>query len=224
VLAVLVLAGAAAATVLGGPLLLAGAVVAAAVAPVVARRRARTDVRRRRRTQLPGALERLATALRAGSSVPTALGAVGGGLPAPIGPELAELGRQAEGGRAVAEVLDEWAARHDDAGTRLAASALVLATVVGGAPGRAVDGVAATLRERLDLSDERRALGSQARMSTLVLSVAPLGFALLLGATDGASSRFLLGTPAGWACLVVGLGLDAAGAWWMARLTRGGEP
>jgi Flp pilus assembly protein TadB len=57
-----------------------------------------------------------------------------------------------------------------------------------------------------------------------VLSIAPAAFAVVLGLTDGAAARFLLRTPAGWLCLAVGLGLDAGGAWWMARLTRGASP
>jgi tight adherence protein B len=81
--------------------------------------------------------------------------------------------------------------------------------------------VAATLRERLDLADERRSLASQARLSALVLAVAPVGFAVLLGAVDGSTADFLLGTPPGWLCLGLGLALDAGGAWWMAQLTRG---
>jgi Flp pilus assembly protein TadB len=44
-----------------------------------------------------------------------------------------------------------------------------------------------------------------------------------LGMGDGAAGRFLLHSPAGWACIGGGLGLDALGAWWMARLTQG-EP
>ena len=120
----------------------------------------------------------------------------------------------------MSEVLDEWSSSHDDPGTRLAATALVLATVVGSTPARAVDGVAATLRERLDLAAERRALAVQARTSALVLSVAPVGFAALLVVGDTAAAGFLLGTPAGWSCLGLGLALDAAGAWWMTRLSR----
>jgi tight adherence protein B len=198
-------------------------VVAGAAGALWARRRQRVAWRRRRQGQLPVALERLASALRGGASVPGALTAVGDGLPAPLGPELAALGHEADAGRAVTDVLDEWAAVHGDAGTRLAATALVLAAAVGAAPARAADGVAATLRERADLAAERRALGAQARMSAAVLSIAPVAFAAFLGTTDAAATRFLLGTPAGWACLAVGLSLDAAGAWWMARATRGDE-
>jgi tight adherence protein B len=207
-----------------GPIGLALAAVAGAAAPAVLRQRRRAERRRLRRTQLPAALDRLATALRGGSSVPMALAEAGAATPPPLGPELLALGRQANAGQAVADVLDGWSAQHDDAGTRLAATALTLATAVGGAPGHAVDGAAATLRERVDLADERRALASQARLSALVLAAAPVGFAALLGATDGRAASFLLRTPAGWLCLVLGLALDAAGVWWMTRLTRGTEP
>jgi tight adherence protein B len=206
-----------------GPIGLVLAAVAGPAAPVALNHRRRAERVRLRRTQLPAALDRLATALRGGSSVPMALAEAGATMPPPMGPELLALGREASAGRAIADVLDGWSARYDDAGTRLAATVLTLATAVGGAPGHAVDGVAATLRERVDLDEERRALTSQARLSALVLAVAPVGFAALLGATDGRAASFLLGTPAGWVCLVLGLALDAAGIWWMARLTRGTE-
>jgi tight adherence protein B len=200
----------------------AAAVLAAiaAAGPVRARVGRRTALRRRREQQLPAALDRLAAALRTGSSLTTALDEVGRALEAPLGPELATLAGEASHGRPLRQVLDGWSAGHDDPGTRLAAAALVLATVVGSAPARAIDGVAATVRERLDLTAERRALAAQARISALVLSVAPVAFAALLLMADTAAAQFLVGTPAGWACLAAGVGLDATGAWWMARLSR----
>jgi tight adherence protein B len=214
-------AGMAVAVLALGPGTVAFAVPGLAVTPLLVRRRRRARALVRRGSQLPQALERLAGALRSGSSLPVALGDAGRATPDPLGPELAALALGASRGQPMAAVLDAWARRHDDPGTRLAATALVLATVVGVAPARAVDGVAATLRERLELSAERRALASQARTSALVLSAAPLLFALLLGMSDGAAGRFLLHSRAGWACLAGGLGLDSLGAWWMARLTRG---
>ena len=214
-------AGLAVAWMAAGPVLAIGLVVAVAAGRVRARLRHRAAHRHRREAQLAPALDRLAAALRSGASLPAALDEVGHAVEPPIGPELAGLARQAAHGRPLRRVLDGWAASHGDPGTRLAATALVLATVVGAAPARAVDGVAATVRERLDLAAERRALAAQARTSALVLSVAPAGFAALLVAGDTAAAGFLLGTPAGWACLAAGLALDAAGIWWMAHLTRG---
>lgn len=207
-----------------GPVALALAVLALAATPRVARRHLRARALVKRRSQLPPALERLAVALRSGSSLPVALAEAGRATPEPLGRELEALALGAGRGQPVAAVLDGWTRRHDDPGTRLAATALILATVVGVASARAVDGVAATLRERLELGAERRAHASQARASAVVLSAAPLVFALLLGVSDGAAGRFLLQSRAGWACLAGGLGLDALGAWWMARLTRGERP
>jgi tight adherence protein B len=214
--------GMATAWLAAGPVVALVPAIASLAAPVQARVRRRAELRSRRDAQLPGALDRLAASLRSGSSLTMALDEVGAAVEPPIGPELTGLACEASRGRPLVQVLDDWSAGHDDAGTRLAATALVLATVVGSAPARAVDGVAATVRERLDLAAERRALATQARTSSLVLSVAPLAFAALLVVTDSAAAGFLLGRPAGWACLAAGAGLDAAGAWWMVRLSRGG--
>jgi Flp pilus assembly protein TadB len=213
--------GTAAAVLAIGPGALAVAALGMVVTPAVARRHRRGRELAQRRSQLPPALEELAVALRSGSSLPVALGEAGRATPDPLGPELEALALGAGRGQPMAAVLDDWTRRHDDAGTRLAATALILANAVGVASARAVHGVAATLRERLELGAERRALASQARTSAVVLSAAPLLFALLLGVSDGAAGRFLLRSRAGWACLAVGIGLDALGAWWMARLTRG---
>src|ERR671911_579032 len=166
----------------------------------------------------------VAGALRSGSSLPVALGEAGHATSHPLGPELVGLANEAAQGRPMAAVLDRWTHDHDDRDTRLAATALALSAAVGATPARAVDGVAATVRERLDPAAERPALGSPARASAVVLSIAPAAFAVLLGVSDGAAARFLLRTPAGWLCLAVGLGVDAGGAWWMARLTRGAGP
>jgi len=217
-------AGLAIAWLTAGPTTAVLLAVAAVAGILRSQRRARAEARHRRRADLPAALDRLATALRSGASIPMALDEAAKATPPPLGEELAGLARATSRGRPLAEVLDGWTTTHDDRGTRLAATALLLASRLGSAPARAVDSVAATLRERTDLAAERRALAAQARTSALVLAVAPLGFTALLVASDGAASTFLLGTPAGWACLVGGVALDGAGAWWMARLVRGDEP
>lgn len=184
------------------------------------RQRRRALVARQRRGQLPEALERMAGALRTGSSLPQALTDAGHTVEAPLGPELAELAQMTDAGQPLLDTLDRWATNHGDSGTQLAATALALATHIGAAPARALDGVATTLRDRISLAGERHAQAAQARYSAIVLSVAPLGFTGLLITTNGTAAHFLLATPLGWACLLVGLGLDALGAAWMARLTQ----
>jgi tight adherence protein B len=208
----------------GGPRPAATLTAAGLIWPIAGRLR-RSAVRRRlRAAQLPPALERLATSLRTGASLPVALAEAAAATDPPLGPELALVAEAARRGRPIVAGLDDWSTQHGDAGTRLAATALALATVIGSAPARAIDGVAATLRDRLDLDAERRALGAQARASAVVLALAPVAFAAVLIAGDPSAARFLLATPGGWACIVAGASLDALGAFWMARLTRGAPP
>lgn len=101
----------------------------------------------------------------------------------------------------------------------LAAAALALASTTGGSPARAIDGVAATLRSRLAVAEELRALSSQARTSAVVIALAPLAFGLLAGASDQRTRDFLA-SPAGLVLLAAGLTLDAIGAYWMSHLCR----
>jgi tight adherence protein B len=207
--------------VLFGVVVLAIVLLAGAAGRVAWLRRATALVDRRRRAQLPEALERMAAALRTGSSPPQALAEAARGTAEPLGPELDALSRQASRGQPLVTVLDGWTALHPDRGTRLAAVALALASGVGAVPARALDGVATTLRERLELADERHALATQARASAVVLSAAPPVFAALLTLGDPEASRFLLQSPPGWLCIALGVGLDVVGAVWMTRLTRG---
>jgi tight adherence protein B len=220
----LVVAAVAPAGVALGPAGVAIAGATAVVAVPVQRALARSRRRQLRRAQLPDALERVAAALRSGSSLPGALDEAGQGLPDPLGAELTGLAGATRRGQPIAAALDDWAAARGDAATRAAATVLVVASTAGAAPARAVDGVAATLRERARLAAERRALAAQARWSSLVLSATPLVVAVLLGLTGSAAGRFLFRTPAGWACLAGGVAIDALGAWWTASLTRGTDP
>jgi tight adherence protein B len=83
-----------------------------------------------------------------------------------------------------------------------------------------VDSVAASLRDRISLAAEIRAQGAQARLSAWVISAAPLVFVSISAATDARIRHVLVRTPLGWACVVVGLSLDAAGALWMRHMAR----
>lgn len=178
-------------------------------------------VRRHRREpaeDLPALLEAVASRLRAGGSLGQALVEA---APPPGGLLADQWRRTAELVPAVGAVgaLQDWAARGQHRSVRLAAAALTLAARTGGSPARAVDGVAATLRCRLALQAEIRALSSQARASAVVITVAPVVFGVLAGLTDPRTGSFFR-TPGGVLLVGAGLGLDAVGGWWMARLCR----
>jgi tight adherence protein B len=117
--------------------------------------------------------------------------------------------------------LDRWAASMPGTGAEVVADAVAIAVQAGAAFGPALREAAATVREREAIAREARALASQARASAAVLVAAPLAFSAGACVLDPAVRAFLLGSPAGCACLVVGALLDAAGARWMAALIEG---
>ena len=139
----------------------------------------------------------------------------------PLGVELRRVAAGLEHGRPVGDALRAWSTTPDaSSDVRLVAAALTLGADAGGEVARAVDRVAATLRERRELAGEVRALAVQARASAAVLAVAPAAFAALVATIEPGVIAFLVTTPVGLACLSLGLVLEAAGTWWMARITR----
>jgi tight adherence protein B len=214
------------ALIVGGPGLSGVALLAVVVGPALAVRSRRGGAAGRLEAALPGALEAVARSLRSGASLRQAVAEAGA---APTGAggrvlaaELARAAADAGQGASLVAALEGVAARRPLPGLRLGVAALCLGAETGGAQARAVDGVAATVRERLAVAAELRALASQARISALVIGLAPVGFGGFAAATDPRTARFMLHTPAGLALLSVGLTLDGLGWLWMQRLARVG--
>jgi tight adherence protein B len=169
---------------------------------------------------LPDALEAVGRSLRSGASLRQGLTEAAHACAPVLGAELRALDGAVGLGVPLVDALEAWGARRSLPGVRLAVAALALGAETGGAQARAVDGVAATVRGRLALEAEVRALSSQARASALVLVVAPLVFCAAAVATDPGTAEFLLRTPLGLGCVAAGLTLDGVAGVWMARITR----
>lgn len=197
---------------------LAAVLVAAGPAMAVRSRRGRGDERLER--GLPAALEAIARSLRSGASLRQAVAEAARATPGGLGRELGLVATQAERGATLLEALEAMAARRPVPGVRLAVAALCLGVETGGAQARAVDGVAATLRDRLAVAAEVRALSSQARVSAVVIGLAPVAFGGFAATTDPRTAQFMFHTPAGLVLLAVGIALDGLGWLWMQRLAR----
>lgn len=121
-------------------------------------------------------------------------------------------------GEAVGDALDRLVIDHAD--FALAVHALRLCASQGGNVSESLDRAAATLRERDAVARERLAQSSQAQLSARVLTVLPIAFGGWTLLTTTSVQQFFL-TPIGLACLLLGLGLNAAGWLLMRRVTRG---
>lgn len=185
-----------------------------------------TEARRARQAgvNLPVALEAMARSLRAGTGLHAAVADGAAAVSGPLRVELHDVAEAVARGTPLVEALDQWRRASRVPGVRLAVHALSVAADIGGPQAASVDGVASTLRQRLAVQAEARALSAQARLSATVIAIAPVAFALLASAADADNAAFLLTTPVGLTMLVVGLALDGVGALWMARITRVGGP
>jgi tight adherence protein B len=205
----------------GGGLLMAVASVAGpAVALHLARGRADAVYER----CVPLVLEDTARQLRAGRALGESLvraGASGASWEEPrLARDLEQLGHALDSGETLAGGIVAWARARPLPCVQLAAAALGVAAAQGGGQARAVEGVAATLRQRLDRAAEMRAATAQSRASVAVLGLAPLAFALVATVLDPRTARSAVSSPAGLLSISAGLALDLLAVVWMHRLTQ----
>jgi Flp pilus assembly protein TadB len=111
-------------------------------------------------------------------------------------------------------------AHHNNRDLHSLATLLGAGEQLGGIRPDALDGLTTMIRERTSAGADVATQAAQARVSAIVLGCAPIVFCGLLVLSDGRSSAFLLHSPLGLGCAVLGLVLDACGAVWMSTVTR----
>jgi tight adherence protein B len=170
---------------------------------------------------VPDALEQVGAELRAGGTVSTALAAIARG-DGPLAVDTTRAQTRVGLGASLDDALHAWTRERPVFGVDAAAGALALSTSVGGRAADALDGLAASLRERLAVAAEARALSAQARYSAWVIGLLPLGWFAVTTVTDPRTLRPLIATDAGRVCAAVGVALELLGALWMRTILRGG--
>jgi tight adherence protein B len=174
---------------------------------------------RREAAAVPGALEQVAAELRAGATVREGLGTLANGT-GPLAVDLRRVRVRAGLGAGLDAALRTWTDESPLPEVRAAAGALAVAATIGGRAADALDGLAASLRDRHAAQAEARSLSAQSRLSALVVGAAPVAYLTLSAVVDPAGLRALLATTAGRLCLAVGLACEALAALWMRRILR----
>ena len=142
------------------------------------------------------------------------------GDPGAVGPDLASVHVRTQLGLPLDDALAGWPPEHDVPGVRAAAGALSVAAAMGGRAAEAIDGLAASLRHRLDAIAEAHALSAQARLSAVVVGAAPLGYLAFSAMVDPRAVTALIDTGVGRVCLSVGLAWKVLAAIWIRRILR----
>ena len=117
---------------------------------------------------IPVAVEKVASELRVGGTVATALTNLAADDDV-LAVDFARVDARVQLGASVPDALDAWARERPAAGVDAAAGALATCSSVGGRAADALDGLASSLRDRLAVMAEARALSAQARLSAMVV-------------------------------------------------------
>lgn len=172
----------------------------------------------RRDEQLADAIGALTAAVRAGMSVPQAITYAAREAEPPIADELGRVAADLEVGVPLSDAVAAWSQRtgSDDAG--LVLGALDLHRRSGGDLPAVLDQVTSTIRERVAVAREVRALTAQARLSGWILGILPIGFFAFLWLTSRRDIEGALATPTGIASVSIGLALEAGAFLWIRSL------
>jgi tight adherence protein B len=153
--------------------------------------------------QLPDALLMMSGVLRAGASFPTALEAVVQETTAPISQEFDLLMREIRLGIDLDIAMHNVEKRIPIPDFLMMTAAVTIARDVGGNLAEALESVARTLREKLQMEGKIKALTSQGRMQGIVMTCLPLFLMLVLRFMEPKAMAPLFNEPVGWGTLAV---------------------
>jgi tight adherence protein B len=171
---------------------------------------------------VPASIERVASELRAGGTITTAITGMARGDGA-LASDFALIDARVRLGSPIADALRAWSTERSAQGIDVAAGALAMCAAVGGRSADALEGVASSLRDRRAVAAEARALSAQGRLSAIVVGGMPFVYVAWSALVDRHALHALTGTSTGHACLLVGTLLEGLGAIWMRRILRAGS-
>jgi tight adherence protein B len=177
--------------------------------------------------QLPDTVTLIANTLRSGSSVLQAFDTVVRESDPPVSDEFRRLLREVNLGVPMDQALDNVVRRIESDDLRLLATAISIQYTVGGNLAEILDTISMTLRERVRIQGEIRALTAQQRLSGIVVGALPfvLTVILLIIAPNYLAPMFrnppgVLGYPAGVLAMSLGFGLMLIGFAWIRQIVN----
>lgn len=130
--------------------------------------------------QLGPTILSLSGGLKAGYTFGQAVDLVSKNAPAPMGPELARITREAQLGVPLIEALARMVKRNDSEDLRLMLTAVQIQQQVGGNLAQILDTIEFTIRERIRIKGEIKTITSQARVSGYILIGLPFALGGIL--------------------------------------------
>ncbi len=198
-----------------------GALMGAGVGATVLRLWLRSRAAARRRAfaeQLPDALSLMSNALRSGHSFLQAAELCGQELPEPGGGEWRRVLHESRVNIALEDALGNLLARVGGDDLDLMVTAVLIQRQVGGNLAEVLDRIAETLRQRVRLRGEVRALTAQGRLSGWIVGMLPAALLVLVSLINPSYMSPMLGSTFGRILLAVAAAFEGIGALMIRKL------
>lgn len=202
------------------PLLALVATAAGASAPWVLLHRKAATRSTRLNAQVVDMVELLASSLKSGFGVVQSLDLAAREQPEPMSGELQRVVREIHLGSNTEESLGRFARRAGDADLTLVMTAVLVQRRVGGDLAEVLLNLAGTIRDRIRVRGEVRALTAQARMSAWVVGMLPVVLTAALFVLAPAHISLLFTDPVGRLMAVGASLLEVVGFWMVQRVSR----
>lgn len=172
---------------------------------------------------LPGAIDMMARALRAGHSMAAAIEMVSKDAVEPAASEFGEVFKQQNFGLPMREALAQMLDRVPSQDLRVLVTAILVQRETGGNLVEILDRTVFVIRERLRIHGEIRTQTAQGRMTGWILSALPVLMLLLINVLNPGYSHILLSDPIGHKMIYVAVVLIAIGTFIINRIVNGIE-
>jgi len=159
---------------------LAVGAVLMAVPNIVVNMRRRLRIKRFM-NHFPEALEMFARSLRAGHSFTGAIQLVAQEMPPPIGPEFSKVFEEQNLGIPLRQALIGMTERVEVLDVKFFVTAILVQRETGGNLAEIIDKISHVIRERFRIQGQLKIFTAQARITGMVLTVLPIGVAVLIG-------------------------------------------
>lgn len=153
--------------------------------------------------QLGDILNMLISGIRAGYSILQAMEAVSKEMGPPASEEFARVVREVQLGIPMGQALDNLLRRVPSDDLDMTITAIKVQQEVGGNLAEVLDNISFTIRERVRIKGEIRALTAQARISAYLISLLPVGVAILVYLINPGFMGKMFTHPCGWIMLGV---------------------
>jgi len=156
-------------------------------------------------TQLPEALQLIASSLRSGFSILRAIEVVANEMPAPISQEFRWVLDEVNVGVSMDRAFTHMVQRTASPDIKLMVTAIQIQSAVGGDLAEVLDTTSTMIRERFQLTAEVAALTAEGRLSAVILGGLPIGLALFIHMLNPEYLQPLMSEPLG-----IGMTIGAA--------------